>query len=113
MRFLLSSHETHRAVVLGYMTQYAPKRSARKCCPAHRIGIFWASHPNLSRSVGAWAVADLPDQRSERTMGNSLRHKTVVVVGGGSGIARAVASLTQSEGARVIVAGWDRAKLAN
>jgi NAD(P)-dependent dehydrogenase (short-subunit alcohol dehydrogenase family) len=46
-------------------------------------------------------------------MGNSLRDKTVVVVGRGSGIARAVASLTQSEGARVIVAGRDRAKLAN
>jgi NAD(P)-dependent dehydrogenase (short-subunit alcohol dehydrogenase family) len=46
-------------------------------------------------------------------MGNALRDKTVVVVGRGSGIARAVALLTQSEGARVIVAGRDQAKLAS
>ena len=46
-------------------------------------------------------------------MGNALRAKTVVVVGRGSGIARAVALLAQSEGARVIVAGRDQAKLAN
>ena len=46
-------------------------------------------------------------------MGNALRDKTVVVVGRGSGIARAVALLAQSEGARVIVAGRDRAKLAS
>jgi NAD(P)-dependent dehydrogenase (short-subunit alcohol dehydrogenase family) len=45
-------------------------------------------------------------------MGNALRDKTVVVVGRGSGIARAVALLAESEGARVIVAGRDRAKLA-
>jgi NAD(P)-dependent dehydrogenase (short-subunit alcohol dehydrogenase family) len=36
-----------------------------------------------------------------------------VVVGRGGGIARAVALLAQSEGARVIVAGRDQAKLAN
>jgi NAD(P)-dependent dehydrogenase (short-subunit alcohol dehydrogenase family) len=46
-------------------------------------------------------------------MGNALRDKTVVVVGRGSGIARAVALLAQSEGARVIVAGRDRAMLAS
>jgi NADP-dependent 3-hydroxy acid dehydrogenase YdfG len=45
-------------------------------------------------------------------MGNALRDKTVVVVGRGSGIARAVALLAQSEGAGVIVAGRDQAKLA-
>lgn len=45
-------------------------------------------------------------------MGNALRDKTVVVVGRGSGIARAVALLARSEGARVIVAGRDQAKLA-
>ena len=45
-------------------------------------------------------------------MGNALRDKTVVVVGRESGIARAVALLAQSEGARVIVAGRDQAKLA-
>jgi NAD(P)-dependent dehydrogenase (short-subunit alcohol dehydrogenase family) len=45
-------------------------------------------------------------------MGNALRDKTVVVVGRGSGIARAVALLAQSEGALVIVAGRDQAKLA-
>jgi NAD(P)-dependent dehydrogenase (short-subunit alcohol dehydrogenase family) len=42
-----------------------------------------------------------------------LRDKKVVVVGRSSGIARAVALLTQSEGARVIAAGRDQAKLAD
>jgi NAD(P)-dependent dehydrogenase (short-subunit alcohol dehydrogenase family) len=46
-------------------------------------------------------------------MGNTLRDKTVMVVGRGSGIARAVALLAQSEGARVIAAGRDQAKLAS
>ncbi|BBX41623.1 SDR family oxidoreductase [Mycobacterium simiae] len=46
-------------------------------------------------------------------MGNSLQDKTVLVVGRGSGIARAVALLAQSEGGRVIAAGRDRAKLDN
>jgi NAD(P)-dependent dehydrogenase (short-subunit alcohol dehydrogenase family) len=46
-------------------------------------------------------------------VGNALRDKTVVVVGRGSGIARAVALLAQSEGARVIVAGRDQATLAS
>jgi len=45
-------------------------------------------------------------------MGNALRDKTVVVVGRGSGIARAIALLAQSEGARVVVAGRDQARLA-
>jgi len=46
-------------------------------------------------------------------VGNSLQDKTVVVVGRGSGIARAVSLLAQSEGARVIAAGRDQAKLAD
>jgi NAD(P)-dependent dehydrogenase (short-subunit alcohol dehydrogenase family) len=46
-------------------------------------------------------------------MGNTLRDKTVVVIGSGTGIARAVALLTRSEGARVIAAGRDKAKLAS
>lgn len=46
-------------------------------------------------------------------MGNALRDKTVVVVGRGSGIARAIALLAESQSARVIVAGRDRAKLAS
>jgi NAD(P)-dependent dehydrogenase (short-subunit alcohol dehydrogenase family) len=46
-------------------------------------------------------------------MGNALRDKTVLVVGRGSGIARAIALLAQSEGARVIVAGRDRVKLVS
>ena len=46
-------------------------------------------------------------------MVNTLRDKTILVVGRGSGIARAVALRARSEGARVIVAGRDRAKLAN
>ncbi|GBG36295.1 SDR family oxidoreductase [Mycobacterium montefiorense] len=41
-----------------------------------------------------------------------LQDKTVVVVGRGSGIARAVALLARSEGARVVVAGRDEGKLA-
>jgi NAD(P)-dependent dehydrogenase (short-subunit alcohol dehydrogenase family) len=45
-------------------------------------------------------------------MGNTLQDKTVVVVGRGSGIARAVTLLARSEGARVIVAGRDKDKLA-
>jgi NAD(P)-dependent dehydrogenase (short-subunit alcohol dehydrogenase family) len=46
-------------------------------------------------------------------MGNALQDKTVLVIGRGSGIARAVALLAQSEGARVIVGGRDQAKLAS
>jgi NAD(P)-dependent dehydrogenase (short-subunit alcohol dehydrogenase family) len=46
-------------------------------------------------------------------VGNTLQDKTVVVVGRGSGIARAIALLAQSEGARVIVAGRDQGKLAS
>jgi NAD(P)-dependent dehydrogenase (short-subunit alcohol dehydrogenase family) len=46
-------------------------------------------------------------------MANTLQDKTILVVGRGSGIARAVALRARSEGARVIVAGRDRAKLAN
>jgi NAD(P)-dependent dehydrogenase (short-subunit alcohol dehydrogenase family) len=45
-------------------------------------------------------------------MGSALRDKTVVVVGRGSGIARAVSLLARSEGARVVVAGRDKATLA-
>jgi NAD(P)-dependent dehydrogenase (short-subunit alcohol dehydrogenase family) len=45
-------------------------------------------------------------------MANTLQDKTILVVGRGSGIARAVTLLARSEGARVIVAGRDRAKLA-
>ena len=46
-------------------------------------------------------------------MGNALQDKTVVVVGRGSGIARAVALLARDEGAQVIAAGRDKAKLAD
>ena len=46
-------------------------------------------------------------------MDNALQDKTVVVVGRGSGIARAVALLAHDEGARVIVAGRVNAKLAD
>lgn len=45
-------------------------------------------------------------------MSEGLQGKTVVVVGQGGGIARAVTVLAQSEGARVIVAGRDKARLA-
>ena len=46
-------------------------------------------------------------------MGNALQDKTVVVVGRGSGIARAVALVAHDEGARVIVAGRHRPKIAD
>jgi NAD(P)-dependent dehydrogenase (short-subunit alcohol dehydrogenase family) len=45
-------------------------------------------------------------------LGNALDGKTVVVVGRGSGIARAVTLLARAEGAHVVVAGRDRVKLA-
>jgi NAD(P)-dependent dehydrogenase (short-subunit alcohol dehydrogenase family) len=46
-------------------------------------------------------------------MGSALRDKTVLVVGRGSGIARAVTLLARSEGGRVVVAGRDKTKLAD
>lgn len=46
-------------------------------------------------------------------MRNALQDRTIVVIGGGSGIARAISLLARSEGARVIVASRDKAKLAN
>jgi NAD(P)-dependent dehydrogenase (short-subunit alcohol dehydrogenase family) len=46
-------------------------------------------------------------------MGNTLQDKTILVIGRGSGIARAIALLARSEGGHIIVAGRDRAKLAN
>jgi NAD(P)-dependent dehydrogenase (short-subunit alcohol dehydrogenase family) len=49
----------------------------------------------------------------KRAVPNGLRDKKVVVIGRGSGIARAVTLLAQSEGARVVVAGRDPAKLAD
>jgi NAD(P)-dependent dehydrogenase (short-subunit alcohol dehydrogenase family) len=45
-------------------------------------------------------------------MGSALRDKTVLLVGRGSGIARVVTLLARSEGARVVVAGRDKTKLA-
>jgi NAD(P)-dependent dehydrogenase (short-subunit alcohol dehydrogenase family) len=46
-------------------------------------------------------------------MGSALRDKTVLVVGRGSGIARAITLVARSQGARVVVAGRDRAKLGD
>ncbi|MGB8404363.1 MAG: SDR family oxidoreductase [Mycobacterium sp.] len=45
-------------------------------------------------------------------MGTSLNDKKVLVIGRGSGIARAITLLARSEGADVVVAGRDRTKLA-
>jgi len=45
-------------------------------------------------------------------MGNMLQDKTVVVVGRGSGIALAITLLARSQGARAVVAGRDKEKLA-
>ena len=45
-------------------------------------------------------------------MGNALQNKTVLVVGRGTGIARAITLLARSEGAQVVVGGRDKAKLA-
>jgi NAD(P)-dependent dehydrogenase (short-subunit alcohol dehydrogenase family) len=42
----------------------------------------------------------------------SLQDQVVVVIGRGSGIARAITELARAEGARVVVAGRDQAKLA-
>jgi NAD(P)-dependent dehydrogenase (short-subunit alcohol dehydrogenase family) len=44
---------------------------------------------------------------------NALQDKTVLVVGRGSGIARAIVLLARAQGARVIAAGRDRSKLAS
>src|ERR1700756_2644141 len=49
----------------------------------------------LSDGCGRGAAAGLSNRRSNPAMGNTLRDKTVVVVGPGTGIARAVALLTQ------------------
>ena len=46
-------------------------------------------------------------------MGSALREKSVLIIGRGSGIARAVTLLARSEGARVFVAGRDKPKLAD
>jgi NAD(P)-dependent dehydrogenase (short-subunit alcohol dehydrogenase family) len=46
-------------------------------------------------------------------MGSALQDKTVLVVGRGSGIARAISLLARSHGARVVVAGRDKAKLGH
>src|ERR1700740_494977 len=46
-------------------------------------------------------------------MGGALRDKAVLVIGRGSEIARAVTLLARSEGARVVVAGRDKTKLAD
>lgn len=45
-------------------------------------------------------------------MSEALRDKKVVVVGRGSGIARAIALLAQAEGAQIVAAGRDQARLA-
>jgi NAD(P)-dependent dehydrogenase (short-subunit alcohol dehydrogenase family) len=46
-------------------------------------------------------------------MGSALQDKTMLVVGRGSGIARAITLLARSQGARVVVAGRDKARLAD
>jgi NAD(P)-dependent dehydrogenase (short-subunit alcohol dehydrogenase family) len=46
-------------------------------------------------------------------MGTSLQDRTVLVIGRGSGIARAITELARAEGANVIVAGRDRTKLTD
>ncbi len=55
----------------------------------------------------------LAQQNQESTeIGEALQGKTVVVIGQGGGIARAVTVLARSQGARVIVAGRDKDRLA-
>jgi NAD(P)-dependent dehydrogenase (short-subunit alcohol dehydrogenase family) len=46
-------------------------------------------------------------------MATSLQDRTVVVIGRGSGIARAITLLARAEGATVVVAGRDKAKLVD
>jgi NAD(P)-dependent dehydrogenase (short-subunit alcohol dehydrogenase family) len=46
-------------------------------------------------------------------MSSALKDETVLIIGRGSGIARAITLLARSEGARVVVAGRDKANLAD
>jgi NAD(P)-dependent dehydrogenase (short-subunit alcohol dehydrogenase family) len=46
-------------------------------------------------------------------MGSALQDKTVLVIGRGSGLAHAITLLAHSQGARVVVAGRDKARLAD
>lgn len=56
-----------------------------------------------------WARVDRPRQVTEaRQAADTLRGESVVVIGRGSGTARAVALLAHSRGARVVVAGRDK-----
>jgi NAD(P)-dependent dehydrogenase (short-subunit alcohol dehydrogenase family) len=50
--------------------------------------------------------------RERNVMGNTLQGTKVLVIGRASGIARAVSLLARTEGAEVVVAGRDAAKLA-
>jgi NAD(P)-dependent dehydrogenase (short-subunit alcohol dehydrogenase family) len=64
------------------------------------------------RGADFWAVQPNNISRTRFDMGNTLQDRIVVVVGRASGIARAVTLLARSEGARVVVAGRDKDKLA-
>lgn len=56
-----------------------------------------------------WVRVDRPRQVTEaRQAADTLRGESVVVIGRGSGTARAVALLAHSHGARVVVAGRDK-----
>jgi NADP-dependent 3-hydroxy acid dehydrogenase YdfG len=46
-------------------------------------------------------------------MSSALKDETVLIIGRGSGIARAITLLARSVRARVVVAGRDKAKLAD
>jgi NAD(P)-dependent dehydrogenase (short-subunit alcohol dehydrogenase family) len=64
------------------------------------------------RLEARWVLADDPGQVTEaRETENTLRGESVVVVGRGRGIGRAVALLAYSHGARVVVAGRDKIAL--
>src|SRR5882757_10175866 len=90
---------------LGCASQYAPNATVAQGQPLTRTGSC-----AYSGSVNPF-LASRPEE--QLSMGSALRDKTVLIIGRGSKIARAVTLLARSEGARVVVAGRDRTKLAD
>ena len=88
---------------MGYVSHYVPASSS-----AQASGEL--TTVNAVLIVGY--VSHLVTQREGLPVGNALQDKTVLVVGRGGGLACAVALLARSEGARVVGAGRDKAKLA-
>jgi NAD(P)-dependent dehydrogenase (short-subunit alcohol dehydrogenase family) len=66
----------------------------------------------MTSSAAQHKAIDASQQKGVGVVGEALRGKTIVVVGQGGGIGRAVTVVARSEGARVVVAGRDQARLA-